>query len=173
MQGITVRSESPDDYKAIDVVHLSAFEGEDEAGLVAKLRADSAYSADLALVAEFNGRIVGHLVLTPATLRKADGEIKVLVLAPMAVVPSQSHRGIGTELLQEAIRRARDGGYAAIIEAGKPDYYARHGFDQASKLQIRCDLPVPEDAVMALEISEGALSGGGEVLYPAILKSVY
>jgi predicted N-acetyltransferase YhbS len=51
MQGIIVRSENPDDFKAIDVVHLSAFEGEDEARLVAALRADSGYSAELALVA--------------------------------------------------------------------------------------------------------------------------
>ncbi|MGD9000539.1 MAG: N-acetyltransferase [Granulosicoccaceae bacterium] len=173
MQGIIVRSENPDDFKAIDVVHLSAFEGEDEARLVAALRADSGYSAELALVAEFNGRIVGHLMLTPAVLRQKDGEIKVLVLAPMSVVPSQSHRGIGTELVHEALKRAADAGYAAIIEAGKPDYYALHGFIPASRLNVSCNLPVPEDAVMAVEITEGALAGGGEVIYPPIFKSVY
>ena len=91
MQGIQVRSECESDFKAIDVVNLSAFEGEGEAQLIAELRGMPGYSADLSLVAEFNGRIVGHLMLTPAKLVNTSGEQKVLILAPMSVVPSQSY----------------------------------------------------------------------------------
>lgn len=173
MHGITVRGENPDDFKAIDVVHLSAFESEGEAKLVAALRAEAQYLAELALVAEFNGRIVGHLVLSPATLRHPAGETGVLVLAPMSVVPSQSHRGIGTELVQEAIRRAGEAGYAAIVVTGKPDYYARHGFTPASQLQLGCNLPVPEDAVMVIELDDGSLNAGGHVEYPPVFLEVY
>ncbi|MDH3871739.1 MAG: N-acetyltransferase, partial [Gammaproteobacteria bacterium] len=98
MHAITVRPETSEDASAIDVVHISAFGGEAEAHLISNLRASGSYNRELSLVAELNGRIVGHVLLTRIALRK-DGEEKiVLALGPMSVVPSQSHRGIGSEL---------------------------------------------------------------------------
>lgn len=173
MHGIQVRTECEDDFKAIDVVNLSAFEGDDEAQLIAELRSASTYSADLSLVAEFNGRIVGHLMMTPATLKKDSGELKVLILAPMSVVPSQSHRGIGTELVQEAIKRGQGADFKAIIVAGKPDYYERLGFVSSDKWGISCNLKVPADALLAVELEKDSLSTGGEVTYPAPFLSLY
>ena len=38
MKEITVRQENKDDIRAIDVVHLSAFEGDDEVAFVDSLR---------------------------------------------------------------------------------------------------------------------------------------
>lgn len=173
MQGIIVRSEKQDDFKAIDVVNLSAFEGEDEAKLVEELRARPGYDPSFSLVAEFNGRIVGHLMLTPATVRHAGGESKLLVLAPMSVVPSQSHRGIGTELLEAAKSLAGESGFGAIVVAGPPEYYGRLGFSPASKWDIKCNLSVPEDAVMVSELEAGALPNGGEVIYPEAVMRLY
>lgn len=173
MHGIRVRTECEGDFKAIDVVNLSAFEGDDEAQLIAQLRSAPTYSADLSLVAEFNGRIVGHLMLTPASLKNNAGELRVLVLAPMSVVPSQSHRGIGTELVQEAIKRGQGADYKAIIVAGKPDYYARLGFESSGKWGIACNLKVPADAMLAVELEKDSLSAGGEVTYPGPFLSLY
>lgn len=173
MHGIIVRSEKEDDYKAIDVVNLSAFEGEEEAKLVDELRARPGYDPGLSLVAEFNGRIVGHLMLTPATLRHAGGESKLLVLAPMSVVPSQSHRGIGTELILAAKGLAAERGFGAIVVAGPPDFYAKLGFSPAANWDIRCNLSVPAEAVMAEELVDGALPRGGEVIYPEAFLRLY
>ena len=52
MQQIKVRAETPDDFRAIDVVNLSAFEGEAEAQLIGQLRKSPAFVPDLSLVAE-------------------------------------------------------------------------------------------------------------------------
>ncbi|NOY66840.1 MAG: N-acetyltransferase, partial [Gammaproteobacteria bacterium] len=100
MSTIQVREENPEDIRAIDVVHLSAFEGDDEVGLVDSLRSSSGFIPELSLVAEFNGRIVGHVLLTKVRMLKGKDSEDILALAPMAVVPSQSHRGIGSELTQ-------------------------------------------------------------------------
>jgi len=173
MKNIAVRSENSSDIKAIDVVNLSAFEGDDEARFVAELRKLPGYNSDLSLVAEFNGRIVGHLLLTPVVLKQSDGEIKVLALAPMSVVPSQSHRGIGTELVKAATEQAGAMGFGAIIVAGHPEYYARLGFEPAAKWNISSNLPVPGEAYMAMEIVAGTLGEGGHIEYPQPFLAIY
>ena len=49
---------------------MPAFEGEDEARLVSAVRASSDFIPDLSLVAELNGRIVGHLLLSKVSLER-------------------------------------------------------------------------------------------------------
>lgn len=173
MHGITVRAESSDDIKAIDVVHLSAFQGDAEVGLVGALRDSAGYDAALSLVAEFHNRIVGHILLTKVRLqRDQDGE-DILALAPMAVVPSQSHRGIGSELVQFAVQEAKRLGFGAIVVVGHPEFYQRLGFSPARKWGLRCNLPVPEEAMSAIELREGALSRPGNVIYPSQFAQIY
>src|SRR3569832_1947003 len=119
MQEIKMREERQGDAEAIAVVNRSAFGGEAEAHLVAALRTSPSFVPELSLVAEVGGRISGHILLFRATLLRPHGETEdVLALAPMAVVPSQSHRGIGSMLFQEAIRRASALGYGAIVVVG-------------------------------------------------------
>lgn len=173
MQQITVRTETPEDFRAIDVVHLSAFQGDDEVGLIDALRSSSGYIADLSLVAEFNGRIVGHILLTKVRLQRDNEGMDILALAPMAVVPSQSHRGIGSDLVQEALQKAKSMGYKAIVVAGHPEFYQRFGFKAASRWGLHCSLPIAEDLVTAVELEAGALNGGGNVIYPSLFTKVY
>ncbi len=173
MQQIKVRAETPDDYRAIDVVNLSAFEGEAEAQLVGELRKSDSFIPDLSLVAELNGRIVGHVVLSRVKLINKDGETGILALGPMSVVPSQSHRGIGSELIDAAVARARALCFGAIVVAGHPDYYLRFGFRPASDWGLTCNLAIPEDALTAMELVEGTLAAGGEVVYPDIFRKLF
>jgi putative acetyltransferase len=166
MHVINVRPETAEDIRAIDVVHISAFGGEAEARLVSALRESTAYSRELSLVAELGGRIVGHVLLTRVLLRKDGAEKNVLALGPMSVVPSQSHRGIGSELINASIGLAKEKGYGTIIVMGHPEYYKRFGFVPAKDVQITCNLPASEDALTVRELVEGNLSGGGHVEYP-------
>ena len=173
MHPITVRPETAEDIRAIDVVHISAFGGEAEAQLVSALRESTTYNRELSQVAELGGRIVGHVLLTRVPLRKDGEEKHVLALGPMSVVPSQSHRGIGSELINASIRLAKEKGYGAIVVLGHPEYYKRFGFVQARELQVTCNLPAPEDALTIMEIVEGNLAGGGHVEYPEPFISLY
>ncbi len=173
MQQIKVRAETSDDVRAIDVVNLSAFQCESEAHLVDELRKSGVFIPDLSLVAELNGRIVGHVLLTKAKLSSDAGITEVLALGPMSVVPSQSHRGIGSELINAAVTRAKPLCYKAIIVAGHPNYYQRFGFSPAQDWDIRCSLPIPKDALTAMELEGGALSGGGMVEYHPLFKDLF
>ena len=166
MHVIKVRPETAEDIRAIDVVHISAFGGEAEARLVSALRESTTYNRELSLVAELGGRIVGHVLLTRVPLRKDGTEKNVLALGPMSVVPSQSHRGIGSELINAAISLAKEKGYGTIVVLGHPEYYKRFGFVHAKDLQVTCNLPAPEDALTVRELVEGNLTGGGHVEYP-------
>ena len=173
MHSITVRPESSDDIRAIDVVHISAFGGEAEAHLVSTLRESASYNRELSLVAELGGRIVGHVLLTRAPLRRNGEEIHVLVLGPISVVPSQTHRGIGSRLIQSSILLAKEKGYGSIVAMGHPEYYKRFGFALAKDLGVTCNLPAPEDALTVMEIVEGNLAGGGHIEYPEPFVELY
>ena len=173
MQEVIVRAEAPEDVKAIDVVNLSAFQGEAEARLVSAIRASDEFVPDLSLVAEINGRIVGHLLLSKVTLQHDGTGRAVLALGPMSVVPSQSHRGIGSALIQAAISRARDMRYTAIVVAGQPEYYERFDFQPAETWGLTSNLRLPADGLTAMELLPGALKGGGEVVYPAPFAEIF
>jgi putative acetyltransferase len=152
---------------------LSAFEGEAEAQLVGELRKSSAFIPDLSLVAELHDRIVGHVVLSKVALKTSQGRQEILALGPMSVVPSQSHRGIGSELIEAAVARAKALCYGAIVIAGHPDYYLRFGFKPAADFGMTSNLPIPSDALTAMELTAGALGGGGEVLYPDLFRKLF
>lgn len=173
MKEITVRQEKREDIQAIEVVHLSAFEGDDEVNFVDSLRNSTGFNPKLSLVAEFHGRIVGHILLTPVQLQSAAGDLGILALAPMAVVPSQSHRGIGSALVEAARAVAGGLGYKAIVVAGHPDYYLRLGFRPADDFNLHCSLPVPTRLITAMELEPGVFSGGGKVIYPPQFSAIY
>ncbi len=173
MSKITVRAETAGDIRAIDVVNLSAFEGEAEAQLVGAVRGSPGFVPELSLVAEFNGRIVGHVLLSKVHYRHAEGEQDILALAPMSVVPSQSHRGIGKALLDEAVQRARDLGFAAVVVIGQPHYYARFGFLPGARWQLQCTPPVADEMLTAMELIEGVLRPGGRIIYPPLFAAIF
>jgi len=173
MHSITVRPENNEDIRAIDVVHISAFGGEAEAQLVSTLREAATYNKELSLVAELGGRIVGHVLLTRVPLRKEGEEKHVLALGPMSVVPSQSHRGIGSKLIQAAIMLAKEKGYGTIAVLGHPEYYKRFGFVNAKDLGVSCNLPAPKEALTVMEIVDGNLAGGGHIEYPEPFIALY
>jgi hypothetical protein len=66
LMAITIRPETPADYPAIAEVNRLAFGQDAEANLVAALR-DGGYLT-LSLVAEVEGRIVGHILFGPLTM---------------------------------------------------------------------------------------------------------
>lgn len=168
-----IRPETADDAGAIDLINMSAFAGDAEAHLVDELRKTPAYVPELSLVAEDGGRVAGHLMLFRSTLTGEGGEQTILTLAPTAVVPSRTHRGLGTALVREGVERARQMGFPAIVEVGFPAFYQRLGFRPITEYGLHHDLPVAADFATALELTEGALTGGGRLDYPAPFRAFY
>jgi len=161
-----VRPETPSDYEAIDELLRSAFGGADESQLVRSLRASDNYVPDLALVAEENGQVVGHIVFSYITL-KGDEEFRVLALACMAVTPGRQRRGIGGALVEAGLERCEDRGEPLAIVVGHPTYYPRFGFEPARRHGIEPpSADFPDDAFMVRRVSGYSERQRGRVVYP-------
>lgn len=134
---VLVRPERPDhpaDAAAARAVNLAAFPTDAEAKLLDALRASGDCDPDHSLLAAVEGAVVGHCLLTAATLERPDGSRvvgRVVALGPMAVVPAWHGRGIGTRLMHAALEICEREGVAAVVLVGHPTYYARFGFQPA------------------------------------------
>lgn len=159
-----IRAAGPADVQAIAALNRAAFGGEEEVGIIERLRRDGLVAAEL--VVERDGAIIGHILLSwlPATM---DGRVvKALALAPMAVRPGLQKQGIGGRLIVAALDEARAAGAEAVIVLGHPGYYPRFGFSAAPAQRLAS--PFSGEAFMALELVPRALAGEqGSVSYPA------
>ena len=158
-----VRTERPGDEERIAAVHRGAFGKDEEARIVDALRTSAEYLPELSLVAEVDGEIVGHVVLSRGGL---DGRPAV-ALGPIGVEPGYQRRGIGSTLMRVAIARAQELGEDVIVLLGHPWYYPRFGFVPASRLGIEFGEDLPEEVFMALELRPGGARGGGTFTYPS------
>jgi len=158
---LTIRPERDGDAEAIRAVTAAAFPSADEANLVDALRHQRA--AVVSLVAAAEGKVVGHILVSPVTLD--GGHVGILGLAPMAVCPDRQRQGIGSELVRAGLDASRDQGAAAVVVVGHPAFYPRFGFIPASRFALRCEYDVADDVFMALELSPGALRTGGFIRY--------
>ncbi len=154
-----MRAERPGDAARIDAVHRAAFPTDAEARLVARLRA--AGKARVALVAEADGEIVGHVLLSPVRLASGErGELPGLGLAPLAVLPASQRRGIGAALVRAALAEGRAAGAGFVVVLGDPAYYGRFGFRRAADLGLTSVYDAP-DAFQVIELVPGAVPPGG------------
>jgi len=147
-----IRSESPADIEKIRHLHLEAFETDTEANLVDALR-----SADIELisiVAEENETIIGHILFSPVDL---DGDIKIMGLAPVAVLPDQQNQGIGSKLVNDGLTACKKTGYQAFVVLGHSDYYPRFGFESSVHFGIASQYDVPEENFMVNELEKDVL----------------
>jgi len=166
-----IRPERPNEFPEIHEMVRVAFatakvsQG-DEQDFVDRLRASPGYVPALALVAQDEGGLIGHIMLTQTKVTTADGRREVLLLAPVCVALERRGRGIGAKLIGEALRRARERGHGAVVLVGDPAYYSRFGFGPSSRYGIANANGIPERNVMALELLPGGLANAaGSILF--------
>ena len=174
---LVIRPETAADHEAIARVVGAAFGSEVEPALVARIRASPEYLPDLALVAEDDGDVVGHVMISGAILRSADGDHPIVMLSPLAVAPGRQRSGVGSALVREVTARAVPAGYTFVVLEGSPAYYGALGFEPAARFGVRLPLPdwAPAAAAQLLRL-EGftidAVHGGGNVVYPPAFDGV-
>ncbi len=154
-----IRQEKPEDYEAIRVLLCTAFEGDGEARLVEALRDSAEYIPDLSLVAEEEGALMGHILLSRIEIETPRGAVPALALAPLSVSPKFQHQGIGTALTKAGIAACQSRPECCVVVLGNPAYYPKFGFESAAHYDIRAPWDVPVEAFMVLPIREGSLSG--------------
>jgi putative acetyltransferase len=158
-----IRDRQSADDQAIRRLNDAAFGGTDESQLVADLRAEGL--AVIELVSVDGTEVIGHILMSTLDVSVGDRPVRSLALAPLSVQPGRQRQGIGSALIREALRRAQQQGWQAVIVLGHPGYYPRFGFSAALAQQLAA--PFSGDAFMALELMADTLKGGaGRVVYP-------
>ncbi len=163
---ISIRDELPADLAAIEAVTIEAFgtaeHSSAEQFIVRALR-DSGQLA-VSLVAEENGRILGHVAVSPVTI--STGSPGWYGLGPVSVVPGRQGKGIGTMLITRALAELRASGAVGCVVLGEPGYYSRFGF----KGEPRLVLPdVPAEYFQAIAFN--GTFPAGEVAYHASFEA--
>ena len=158
----SIRPEEPRDVDQVRALNLAAFEGGPEAGLIDTLRT---FCPDyLSLVADEEGRVVGHVLFTPVVVEGPEGSVDGMGLAPMAVLPTRQREGIGSALVHRGLEMLLERSTPFVVVLGHPEFYPRFGFDLASRYGLRSQWEgVPDEAFMVKVYDLGALPEGGGV----------
>ena len=169
MNEISIRAETPSDYSAIrdlivEVFHETYGSGEAEATLVERLRRRPEQGANISLVAELDGVLVGHIFFSAVRLEDHPG-VSVCALAPLGVYRQYQKQGIGSQLVHKGVKECANQGYKAVFVSGSLQYYPRFGFIPIGDTHLHTIFQSDHD--MVLELERGILDGvSGLVEYP-------
>jgi len=144
-------------------VHESAFgevEGPEIVGLVTELLGDRTALPLHSLVAETDGRVVGHILFTAVRLPSGPRPVLAQILAPLAVSSDFQAQGVGISLVNDGLKDLAAAGVELVFVLGHPGYYPRFGFRPAGVLGFEAPYPIPphnEDAWMVHELQPGTI----------------
>jgi putative acetyltransferase len=143
-----IRKEIQSDVGAISDITKAAFEhhpysNNTEQFIINALRAANALT--ISLVAEVDGKLVGHIAFSPVTF--SDGSENWYGLGPISVEPDYQKQGVGTKLVNEGLHLLKDLGAEGCVLVGNPNYYERFGFRSTNGLKHE---GVPQENFLAL-----------------------
>lgn len=145
------RQENEQDYSKSGALYQN---GEAEA-----VRKGAGYLPELSFVAEEEGRILGHIMLTAAELtdpQAEDGSYQVLWLAALQTVQEERESGLALDMLREMLCRAMRFKHAALFALGTDDLQ-NLGFRPAP--EFSAEGQESENTLMVRELIPGALAG--------------
>ena len=118
-----IRKETVADVEAITEVTIAAFKNHPISNhteqLIIKALRD-ANALTISLVAEIDGRIVGHIAFSPVII--SDGTKDWYGLGPVSVLPDYQKQGIGKSLVNEGLSLLKDMGGKGCALVGDPNY---------------------------------------------------
>ena len=163
---VQVRTAVQADRDAIRAVHLAAFPTAVEADLIEALARDGDLA--ISLVAEAEGAVVGHIVLSPMQVRADGVAVFAFGLGPVAVLPERQGAGVGAALIEAGVAAAKASGAALLFVLGDPAYYGRFGFDPAEAATFAS--PYAGPYFMALRLSGERAAAGNADYAPAFAE---
>lgn len=162
----TVRPETDNDYAEIHKLIQTAFatakvKDGNEQEYAANLRKSPKYIPDLALTAERGDELIGHVMFTrlEISLSSSVSEVKALLVAPLSVKLEYRNIGVGSALLRQGFRIAKDNGYDVVFLCGDPEYYKRFGFKESALFHIKNVNGIPDQYSLAYELVPDILNG--------------
>lgn len=153
---VIIRQETEKDFDQVYRVVKDAFASAeysdgDEQDLVVRLRKSAAFIPELSLVAEVEGKVVGHIMFT----KLKAGDKTQLCLAPLSVLPAYQNQGIGGLLIKKGHDTAKNLDYEFSLVIGYPQYYSRFGYVDAGSFGFRPPFELPQNVFMACRLQNG------------------
>ena len=154
-----IRNETTSDIEVISEITIAAFRtlaisNHTEQFIINALR--NANALTISLVAEVDGRVVGHIAFSPVTI--SDGSPNWYGLGPVSVSPEYQKQGIGKSLVNEGLSLLKAMGGKGCALVGDPAYYQGFGFRNFPSL---IHDGIPQEVFLALpfdnEIPQGTV----------------
>ena len=163
---IEIRQESQKDYEEVYRVVKTAFEMAEhsdgnEQDLVVALRNSDSFIPELSLVAVKEDKIVGYILFTKIKIENHEE----IALAPLAVLPEYQKQGIGSMLIEQGHKIAKQLGYHYSIVLGSENYYPKFGYIPAIQYGIQAPFDVADENFMAIKLNATDTEIEGVVQY--------
>ena len=161
----TIRLERPDEYRAVENLTREAFwnvyrPGCTEPYVLHKYRDRADFVAELDLVMELDGQLIGHVMYARSEII-ADGgvSIPIMTFGPISIAPEYKRQGYGTVLLRYSMEKAREMGAGALAICGNFDFYGLSGFVLGKSVGVRYYDDPDADYFLVRELEPGFLNG--------------
>ena len=163
---IEIRQENQKDYEEVYMVVKTAFEMAEhsdgnEQDLVVDLRNSDSFIPELSLVAVKEDKIVGYILFTKIKIENHEE----IALAPLAVLPEYQKQGIGSMLIEQGHKIAKQLGYHYSIVLGSENYYPKFGYIPATQYGIQAPFDVANENFMAMKLNDTDIEITGVVQY--------
>ena len=152
-----IRKETIADREAITEVTIAAFKNhpiskQTEQFIIKALR--DADALTLSLVADIDGRVVGHIAFSPVII--SDNTEDWYGMGPVSVLPEYQKQGIGKLLINNGLSSLKKLAGQGCVLVGDPKYYQRFGFKNFPELVHE---GIPQEVFLALPFNEKVPQG--------------
>ena len=163
---LEIRQEKIKEYEEVYHVIKTAFETAEhsdgnEHDLVVALRKSNNFIPKLSLVEIEDNKIVGYILFTKIKI----WQFEELALAPLGVLPEYQHQSVGSKLIEEGHKIAKNLGYHYSVVLGSEKYYPKFGYIPAIQYGIKAPFDVPNENFMAIKLNEANTEIKGIVQY--------
>jgi len=159
---LTILPETADDTLAIERLHERTFGPGRYARSAYRIREGRGHVLDLSFTARIGTLLVGSVRLTPICI----GETPALLLGPLTVEPPFRERGVGSALIERALKDAKAAGHALVVLVGDEPFYGKSGFKRIPKGQVKMPGPVDPARLLVAELATGAFGGVSGLIRP-------
>ncbi len=153
-----VRVALQSDKPAIQELNTRAFGQENEARIVRQMEVDG--DVLLQLVAEMDGKVVGHLLFYSVGVR---GKLGAAGLGPMSVDPWVQGEGIGKQMMNAGLTMMREGGVPIVFVLGHEWFYPKFGFNLEATADFQAPFKGPNFFAVRLRYGPPM---SGELIFP-------
>lgn len=162
---LNIRNEEPRDYETVERITRDAFynlyiPGCVEHYLVHTMRDHEDFIRELDFVLELDGKVIGYIMYTKATLTDEAGNTKnILTFGPLCIEPNHQRKGCGKLLIRHSLEKAASMGYDTVVILGMPSNYVSSGFTSCKKHNVCVEDGRFPSAMLVKELKPGALDG--------------